>query len=113
MWCSVDCLANSGAPMQDHAPASTAAPGGLAEMHPAYFAAVMATGIVSVAAELLGAHWLAVALFALNVPLYVAIWALTLARIVRHPDRVVADLQHHGRSVGFFTAVPSTSVLGS
>src|SRR5687767_7642996 len=98
-------------PIQDQAPAAPAATGGLADMHPAYFAAVMATGIVSVATELLGAHWLAVALFALNVPLYVAIWALTVARIVRHPERVVADLRHHGRSVGFFTAVPSTSVL--
>lgn len=93
--------------------ASAAANGGVADMHPAYFGAVMATGIVSIATELLGAHAVAIALFALNLPLYVAIWALTLARIFRHPDRIVADLRHHGRSVGFFTAVPSTSVLGS
>ena len=82
-------------------------------MHPAYFAVVMATGIVSVAIELLGGHPVAVVLFALNVPLYLTIWGLTVARIVRHPQKVSADLHHHGRSVGFFTAVPSTSVLGS
>jgi tellurite resistance protein TehA-like permease len=87
--------------------------GGLAQMHPAYFAVVMATGIVSIATELLGAHAVAVVLFALNIPLYVAIWVLTLTRIRRHADEVLADLRDHGRSVGFFTAVPSTSVLGS
>src|SRR5688500_16996636 len=86
--------------------------GGLAQMHPAYFAVVMATGIVSVATELLGAHAVAVGLFALNVPLYVAIWVLTLVRIRRHADQILADLPDHGRSVGFFTTVPATSVLG-
>jgi len=82
-------------------------------MHPAYFAVVMATGIVSVATELLGGHVVAVVLFALNVPFYLTIWGLTVARVVRHPHKVADDLRHHGRSVGFFTAVPSTSVLGS
>ena len=87
--------------------------GGLADMHPAYFGVVMATGIVSIATELLGLHPIAVALFFVNVPFYVTVWALTLTRIVRYPGRVAADLRHHGRSVGFFTAVPATSVLGS
>jgi tellurite resistance protein TehA-like permease len=32
---------------------------------------------------------------------------------VRFPQRVVADLLHHGRSVGFFTTVAGTCVLGS
>jgi tellurite resistance protein TehA-like permease len=99
--------------MRDDGSALSATSGGLADMHPAYFGVVMATGIVSIAHELLGVHAVALGLFALNVPLYLTIWTLTLARIVRHPDRVVADLRHHGRSVGFFTAVPSTSVLGS
>jgi tellurite resistance protein TehA-like permease len=99
--------------MREIASASSAAAGGLAAMNPAYFAVVMATGIVSIATELLGARAVAVGLFALNVPFYVTIWVLTLARILRHPREVLADLRHHGRSVGFFTAVPSTSVLGS
>lgn len=88
-------------------------PAGLAGMHPAYFALVMATGIVSLACELLGLHGVGVALFALDLAFYPILWILTIARIVRHRDRVVADLQHHGRAVGFFTTVAATCVLGS
>jgi tellurite resistance protein TehA-like permease len=86
---------------------------GLAGMHPAYFALVMATGIVCIACHLLGLAVVAKALFVLNVVFYCAIWALTIARVVRHRERVVADLLHHGRSVGFFTTVAATCVLGS
>jgi tellurite resistance protein TehA-like permease len=86
---------------------------GLAGMHPAYFALVMATGIVCIACHLLGLAVVAKALFVLNIVAYCAIWALTIARVVRHRERVVADLLHHGRSVGFFTTVAATCVLGS
>ncbi len=92
---------------------SVALAGGVAEMHPAHFALVMATGIVSLASHLTGLRALALALFALNLALYPALWALTLARLLRHRERVVADLFHHGRSVGFFTTVAATCVLGS
>jgi tellurite resistance protein TehA-like permease len=85
----------------------------LAGMHPAYFALVMATGIVSIACHLVGPRALAGALLVANLAFYAALWALTVARVVRHRDRVVADLLHHGRSVGFFTMVPATCVLGS
>jgi tellurite resistance protein TehA-like permease len=86
---------------------------GLAQMHPAYFALVMATGIVSIAAHLLGLGPIGLALYPLNVIFYAALWILTLTRLARHRDRVVADLFHHGRSVGFFTMVAATCVLGS
>jgi len=82
-------------------------------MHPAYFALVMATGIVSIACLLTGMNLLARALFFLNVPFYVAIWCLTILRCLRFPAQVLADLRHHGRSVGFFTAVAATCVLGT
>jgi len=82
-------------------------------MHPAYFALVMATGIVSLACELMGLPSIAVALFALNLGFYPLLWILTIARIIRHRDRVRADLSHHGRAVGFFTTVAATCVLGS
>lgn len=82
-------------------------------MHPAYFALVMATGIVSIASELLGLHPVALALFGLNLGFYPLLWILTAVRIVRHRDRVRADLSHHGRAVGFFTTVAATCVLGS
>jgi tellurite resistance protein TehA-like permease len=85
----------------------------LAAMHPAYFALVMATGIVSVASHLLNLRPIAVTLFWANVLFYAAVWGLTIARAILYRDRVIADLLHHGRSVGFFTAVAATCVLGT
>ncbi|MEP6860308.1 MAG: tellurite resistance/C4-dicarboxylate transporter family protein, partial [Deltaproteobacteria bacterium] len=86
---------------------------GLARMHPAYFALVMATAIVSLACELTGLHSLAVALLVVNIGFYPALWILTILRVVRYRERVIADLHDHGRSVGFFTTVAATCVLGS
>ena len=74
-----------------------AATGGLATMHPAYFAMVMATGIVSTAAHLLGLHAVAVPLYYLNVLFFLIISALTLLRIARYPQNVLADLLHPDR----------------
>jgi tellurite resistance protein TehA-like permease len=74
---------------------------------------VMATGIVSIAAYLLGYTITAKTLFGLNIAFYVVLWWLLLARCVRYPSRVAADFMHHGRSVGFFTIVAGTCVLGS
>jgi hypothetical protein len=86
---------------------------GLAGLHPAYFALVMATGIVSIATYLVGLPVIPQVLFGLNLVFYPALWALSVARIVRHRAAFVADLSHHGRAVGFFTVVAGTCVLGS
>ncbi len=104
-----------------HAPQpAPAAPGprasswaGLRDLHPAYFALVMATGIVSIAWHLQGFSLLPRALFGLNVLFYVALLALFGLRALLHGDAVAADLVSHGRSVGFFTMVAGTCVLGS
>ena len=82
-------------------------------MHPAYFALVMATGIVSIASWLLGFQLIGRILFALNILFYIVLWTLLITRSIRHAARVRADLLHHGRSVGFFTVVAGTCVLGS
>jgi tellurite resistance protein TehA-like permease len=95
------------------ASASPSTDSSLAGLHPASFAMVMATGIVSVAAQLEGWPALARPLVWLNALLYLVLWVLLLARIVRYPQRVVADLYDHNRSVGFFTTVASTCVLGN
>jgi len=95
---------------------AAAAPAGenwIATMHPASFALVMATGIVSIACYLVGLPLVGVVFVWLNVAFYVVLWALTIVRVVRFPMRVLADLSHHGRSVGFFTTVAATCVLGS
>ena len=92
---------------------STTAPRSLAGLHPAYFAMVMATGIVSIASRLLGLAAIAAGLYWLNLAFYGALWVLTILRILRHPRAVLADLLHHGRAVGFFTIVPATCMLGN
>ncbi len=89
------------------------APKWLQTLHPAYFALVMATGIVSIAAYLL--HFTAVAwtLFGVNILAYVTLWVLYITRAVRYGPAVRADLCSHGRGVGFFTMIAGTCVLGS
>ena len=57
----------------------------LADMSPAYFALVMATGIVSLAAFMMEHPNLALALFVLNIGQYVVLWLLYALRAWRHP----------------------------
>ncbi len=83
------------------------------DLHPAYFAMVMATGIVSIAAGLYDMRIVAVALCWLNAFMFVALWLLTLARLFWHPARFADDLIDHNRAPGFFTAVAGTCILGS
>jgi tellurite resistance protein TehA-like permease len=86
---------------------------GLADLAPACFGMVMATGIVSLAADMLGWPRLARALFELNVAVYAILWVLTVLRAIRHPRRFFGDMIDHLRGPGFFTVVAGTSVLGS
>lgn len=82
-------------------------------LSPACFALVMATGIVSIAAGLMGMRDVAVALFYLNIAAYGVLWILTLLRLSWHRNQFVADLMSHQRGPGFFTMVAGTCVLGS
>lgn len=86
---------------------------GAAELPPAYFALVMATGIVSIAGRLLGMEFLALPLFYLNQFFYAVLCLLTIWRLFRHFSRILADLSNHNLSAGFFTLVAGTNVLGS
>ena len=86
---------------------------GIRDLFPAYFALVMATGIISIGCHLLSMDWLAFPLFYLNLSFYVVLWLLTLVRIFRYPAALLTDLADHGRSAGFFTLVAGTNVLGS
>lgn len=80
---------------------------------PLHFAFVMATGIVSIAATLLGLELVGQTLFAVNGLAYVVITILTLARSARDPRSTLEDLVSPDRAVGSFTAVAATSILGS
>jgi tellurite resistance protein TehA-like permease len=82
-------------------------------LSPAYFAMVMATGIVSIAAKTQGFQRLAVFFFSAAAVFYVFLWGLTIARFVRFRSSLSADFTNHAVAPGFFTTAAGTGVLGS
>ena len=84
-----------------------------ADLFPGYFALIMATGIISIAAYLLGMKALAWALLGVNVVAYLVLSLLLVIRLTRFFPRVKADMADHMRGPGFFTVVAGTCVLGS
>lgn len=84
----------------------------LRAVQPGQFAIVMATGIVSLAAWLDGMVAVATALFAINQAVYVALWALLLARLATERGSFVAALRDAARTPSLLTIVAGTSVLG-
>ncbi|MEZ5531802.1 MAG: tellurite resistance/C4-dicarboxylate transporter family protein [Steroidobacteraceae bacterium] len=85
----------------------------VAGLHPAYFGMVMATGIVSIAAHLLGLEHLSRALYALNSLLYAGLWVLYLLRMVSCPRAFFGDFADHLRGPGYFSAIAASGMLGS
>jgi len=85
----------------------------LESLHPAYFALVMATGIVAIAAHVHGLSLLPDVLFWLNAIFLAVLMAATLARILRYPGAFLSDVRSHSRGVGFFTSVAAAGVFGS
>ena len=85
---------------------------GVQHMHPAYFAMVMATGIVAIGCQLTGLRLIAAALSYLNIGIFVVLWSLTIFRAVAFPRDFFHDLIDHKRGPGFFTIVAGSSVLG-
>src|SRR3989440_7291996 len=87
--------------------------GAAENLFPGYFALVMATGIISIAAFQLSMKPVAWVLLVINVIAYVILWLLLLIRLIRFFPRVKADITDHVRGPGFFTVVAGTCVLGS
>ena len=83
------------------------------DLAPAYFALVMATGIVSLTAQAMGIPLLARSLFWLNAAFYGVLWFLTVWRILRFGRRLGADLKDYQRGPGFFSVVAGSAILGS
>lgn len=79
---------------------------------PAYFALVMATGIVSIAAWDFDLPVLASSLFALNLVAFVVLAVLTALRATRYPRLFFGDLTDHRLGPGFFTAIAGSCILG-
>jgi tellurite resistance protein TehA-like permease len=84
-------------------------PGHLRTLNPAWFAAVMATGIVAIAAHIGG---IPAVLFWINIALYVVLWCAYLARLALFPRAHLDDLRNHARAMGYFTIPAGTAVLG-
>ena len=92
---------------------SQAARARLADLSPGYFALVMATGIVSIAAHFQGQQGVAQVLFYLNVIAWAVLWGLNVLRMALHARRFFGDMVDHLRGPGFFTMVAGTGVLAS
>ena len=103
---------NTDAASIDRASPNTSKTEALASFFPGYFALVMATGIVSLAARNQSMPGIARGLFWFNVLAYLALWLITVVRFIRYPLRVVDDLTHHSRGATFLTKAAATCVLG-
>lgn len=86
---------------------------GLADLLPAQFAFVMATGIVSIAAELEGMPRIARGLHWVNMISYAFLVILSVVRAVLYPRNLLSDFGSHPRGPGLFTWVAGTNVLGA
>ena len=61
----------------------------IATLFPGYFALVMATGIISLAAHFLGLTHIAQVLFWVNMTAYVVLWVLTVLRLVYYRAQLI------------------------
>jgi len=86
---------------------------GIRNLFPGYFALVMATGIISIAAHLQEMQYIAFVLFYFNCAAYLWLWLLLATRILRHFGRFKKDLTSHIKGPGFFTIIAGTNILGS
>ncbi len=82
-------------------------------LFPPAFAMTMATGIVSLDALRLGWGWIGWALFAINMGLWLILWAAGLVRAWREPRAIPRALASHENGPGFLTVVAGTAILGS
>jgi tellurite resistance protein TehA-like permease len=82
-------------------------------LHPGYFALVMATGIVSIAAYSLGLDKIAHVLLGINIISYGVLWSLTLGRLAFFPRALLKDFCSYELGPTFFTIPAGSCVLGS
>jgi tellurite resistance protein TehA-like permease len=82
------------------------------DLHPASFAFVMATGIISIGNHLLGPSWLSVALLVIASAGFVGLGVMVAARLVFYRPRIMADLRAPDQAFGFFSITAALVVLG-
>ena len=82
------------------------------DLHPGYFAFVMATGIISTGTFLLGPSWLSTALLVAASAGLAVLGVALAARLVFFRAAVIADVKAPDRVFGFFTVTAGLDVLG-
>ncbi|SDG83180.1 tellurite resistance/C4-dicarboxylate transporter family protein [Nitrosomonas sp. Nm132] len=85
---------------------------GIKDFHPAYFAMVMATGIMSIAFEAMTFPGIAKALFTLNLIFYLILCTILAARTAFFRPDLMVDLRTPRRAVLFLTFVVGTNTIG-
>jgi tellurite resistance protein TehA-like permease len=88
-------------------------PSPIATLFPGYFALVMATGIVAVAADQQGLDLLAEVLYVITAAAYVVLAVLLATRMIRYWSNFAADVTNHAKGFAFLTIVAATNVLAS
>ena len=83
------------------------------DLLPAYFALVMATGIVSIALFLEGFEVPAYILFYLNMLFLLLLVCLFIYRSIAFRAQFVADFKSYQRGPGFFTVVAALCIVGN
>jgi tellurite resistance protein TehA-like permease len=86
---------------------------GIEDLHPGYFAFVMATGIISTGTSLLGPSWLSLVLLVIASIGFAVLVAALVVWLARHRSRVVAELRAPDRVFGFFAISASSGLLGA
>jgi tellurite resistance protein TehA-like permease len=82
-------------------------------LHPAYFALVMATGIVAISAHLEGLRIIAVGLSWFNAVAFIVLWIMYLLRLAFYPRSFLRDIADFERGPGYLTLVAGFGVAGS
>ena len=85
----------------------------LSNLPTAYFALVMATGIVSIASFFLHYTFIAKLLFYFNIVAYIWLSLLYILRIVLYQQQFMTDIKDPAKSPGFLTYIAGTCVLGT
>ena len=104
-------MTDSGAAYRQPRPTRSAA-AAVRDLHPGYFAFVMATGIVSTDAYMLGPGWLSDVLLIVTIAGLAVLTVALAARLVQYPTSVAADIGAPERVFGFFTITAGLDVLG-
>ncbi len=82
-------------------------------LHPAYFAMVMSTGIISISCYLLEIYMFAIVLFWLNLLFYISLLIFNFLRVIYCHKEFFNDMLDHQKGPGFFTMVAGSCILGS